>query len=127
MTAPAGDRRERLRAMLADLKMPGALEAIDDVLVQVGSGAVTAGEAIERVLGVQIALRNNRRLPAIKTLAQFDLTFQPTVKREQVERLHELGFLDRAEATWSKSAAPTRLRPAQLHPRPTGLHGAQTR
>ena len=92
--------------MLADLKMPGALEAIDDVLAQVDSGAVTAGEAIERVLGAQIALRNNRRLqaamrssrlPAIKTLAQFDFTFQPSVKREQVESLHELGFLDRAE------------------------------
>ena len=45
MTAPAGDRRERLRAMLADLKMPGALEAIDDVLAQVDSGAVTAGRS----------------------------------------------------------------------------------
>ena len=106
MMAPTGDRRERLRAMLADLKMPGALEAIDGVLAQVDSGAVTAGEAIERVRGAQIALRNNRRLqaamrssrlPGIKTLAQFDCTFQPTVKREQVESLHELGFLDRAE------------------------------
>ena len=27
MTATASDRRDRLRAMLADLKMPGALEA----------------------------------------------------------------------------------------------------
>ena len=32
MKAAASDRRERLRAMLADLKMPGALEAIDGVL-----------------------------------------------------------------------------------------------
>ena len=29
MKATAIDRRERLRAMLADLKMPGALEATD--------------------------------------------------------------------------------------------------
>ena len=29
MTATASDRRDRLRAMLADLKMPGALEAVD--------------------------------------------------------------------------------------------------
>ena len=29
MTATARDRRDRLRAMLADLKMPGALEAVD--------------------------------------------------------------------------------------------------
>ena len=68
--------------------------------------AVTAGEAIEQVLGAQIALRNNRRLqaamrssrlPAVKTLAQFDFTFQPSIKREQIESLHELGFLDRRE------------------------------
>ena len=37
------------------------------------------------------------RLPAVKTLAQFDFTFQPSLKREQIESLHELGFLDRAE------------------------------
>ena len=61
MTATARDRRDRLRAMLADLKMPGALEAVDGVLAKVDSGAVTAGEAIEQVLGAQIALRNNRR------------------------------------------------------------------
>ena len=83
MTATASDRRDRLRAMLADLKMPGALEAVDGVLAQVDSGAVTASEAIELVLNAQIALRNNRRLqaamrssrlPAVKTLAQFDFT-----------------------------------------------------
>ena len=106
MTATASARRDRLRAMLADLKMPGALEAVDGVLAQVDSGAVTAGEATEQVLGAQIALRNNRRLqaamrssrlPAVKTLAQFDFTFQPSIKREQIESLHELGFLDRRE------------------------------
>ena len=48
MKVIASDRRDRLRAMLADLKMPGALEAVDGVLAQVDSGAVTAGEAIEQ-------------------------------------------------------------------------------
>ena len=102
----AGNRRDRLRAMLADLKMPGALEAVDDVLAQADSGAATAGEAIEQLLDAQIGLRNNRRLqtamrssrlPAVKTLAQFDFAFQPSIKREQIESLHELGFLDRRE------------------------------
>ena len=37
------------------------------------------------------------RLPAVKTLAQFDFAFQPSIKREQIESLHELGFLDRRE------------------------------
>ena len=97
-----GNRRDRLRAMLADLKMPGALEAVDGILAQADSGAATAGEAIEQLLDAQIALRNNRRLntamrasrlPAVKTLAQFDFAFQPSIKHEQIESLHELGFL----------------------------------
>ena len=37
------------------------------------------------------------RLPYVKTLAGFDFTFQPSVKREQIDALHELGFLERKE------------------------------
>ena len=37
------------------------------------------------------------RLPAVKTLAQFDFAFQPSVRRDQIESLHELGFLQRQE------------------------------
>ena len=102
----ANSRRDRVRAMLADLKMPGALEAVDAILAQADSGSATATEAIEELLKAQIALRNNRRLdsamrssrlPAVKTLAQFDFAFQPSIKREQIESLHELGFLRRGE------------------------------
>ena len=42
MRAPNGDRRERLRAILADLKMPCALEAVDGILAEADSGAVSA-------------------------------------------------------------------------------------
>ncbi len=106
MRAEAGNRRDRLREMLADLKMPGALEAVDGILAQADSGAATAAEAIEQLLDAQIRLRNNRRLqtamrssrlPTVKTLGQFDFAFQPSIKREQIESLHELGFLDRRE------------------------------
>ena len=37
------------------------------------------------------------RLPAVKTLARFDFAFQPSIKREQIDSLHELGFLARRE------------------------------
>ena len=99
-------RRDRVRTMLADLKMPGALEAADGILAQADSGSVTASEAIEQLLSAQIVLRNNRRLetamrssrlPAVKTLAEFDFAFQPSIQREQIESLHELGFVNRAE------------------------------
>ena len=92
--------------MLADLKMPGALEAVDGILAEVDGGAVTASKAIARLLMAQITLRNNRRLeaamrssrlPAVKTLEEFDFSFQPSIKREQIESLHELGFIARKE------------------------------
>jgi len=98
--------RDRLRAQLADLKMPGALEALDDILRGIDGGSLQAAAAIESLLGSQIALRNNRRLqaamrssrlPAAKTLADFDFSFQPSIKREQIDSLHTLGFIERKE------------------------------
>ena len=98
--------RDRLRAQLADLKMPGALEAVDDILRRADSGQLPAATAMTELLGSQITLRNQRRLqaatrsarlPAPKTLADFDFTFQPSVKREQIESLHTLSFLERHE------------------------------
>ena len=69
-------------------------------------GGFTAGEAIERLLEAQIALRNGRRLatamrssrlPGLKTLAEFDFSSRPSIQREQIDSLHELGFLERRE------------------------------
>lgn len=106
MKAAPRSRRDRIRTQLADLKMPGALEALDPILSGVDGGKATASEAIEQLLEAQIALRNDRRLqaamrssrlPAMKTLAEFDFSFQPSVKREQIDSLHELGFLERKE------------------------------
>ena len=99
-------RRDRLRHILADLRMPGALEALDAILQGVDGGALTAPEAIEQLLSAQIQLRNNRRLqaamrssrlPVVKQLRDFDFTFQPSLRREQIESLHELGFVERRE------------------------------
>jgi DNA replication protein DnaC len=98
--------RERIRAQLADLKMPGALEALDDILGALDGGTLQAPAALEALLGAQITLRNNRRLqaamrssrlPRVKTLADFDFSFQPSLKREQIESLHTLGFIERRE------------------------------
>ncbi len=98
--------RERLRAQLADLKMPGALEALDDILAALDGGKLQPPSALEALLGAQISLRNNRRLqaamrssrlPVVKTLADFDFSFQPSIKREQLESLHSLGFVERKE------------------------------
>jgi len=99
-------QRDAIRAMLADLKMPGSLEAVDGILSEIDGGRVAATEAISRLLTAQITLRNNRRLqaamrssrlPAVKTLESFEFSFQPSIKREQIESLHELHFVDRKE------------------------------
>lgn len=106
MNAAVRSQRDVIRSMLADLKMPGSLEAVDTILSEIDGGRVAATEAITRLLSAQITLRNNRRLqtamrssrlPAIKTLESFDFSFQPSIKREQIESLHELGFIDRKE------------------------------
>jgi DNA replication protein DnaC len=78
MRSAAPSRRDRLRHILADLHMPGALEALDAILHGVDGGALTAPEAIEQ-------------------LRDFDFTFQPSLRREQIESLHELGFVERRE------------------------------
>ena len=106
MKAAPSSRREQIRWMLADLKMPGALEAVDGILSKADGGSVTPAEAIQELLGAQINLRNNRRLqaamrssrlPAVKTLEEFDFSFQPSIKREQIDSLAELSFLERRE------------------------------
>ena len=98
--------RERLRTQLADLKMPGALEALDDILARIDGGQLGGADALEALLGAQIRLRNTRRLvaamrssrlPAVKTLGDFDFTFQPSLRREQIDSLHTLGFVERKE------------------------------
>jgi DNA replication protein DnaC len=95
-----------MRHMLADLRMPGGLEALDAILQGVDGGTLTAADAIDQLLAAQIQLRNNRRLqaamrssrlPVVKQLHECDFTFQPSWRREPMESLHELGFVERRE------------------------------
>jgi DNA replication protein DnaC len=106
MNAAMRSQRDAIRGMLADLKMPGSLEAVDGILSDIDGGHLGGPEAINRLLSAQITLRNDRRLqaamrssrlPAVKTLESFDFSFQPSIKREQIDSLHDLGFLDRKE------------------------------
>src|SRR3954468_7365427 len=106
MSVATRTQRDAIRGMLADLKMPGSLEAVDGILSEIDGGRVAATDAISRLLTAQITLRNNRRLqaamrssrlPAVKTLETFDFSFQPSIKREQIDSLHELNFIERKE------------------------------
>jgi transposase len=64
------------------------------------------GPRRKRFSAVTIALRNQRRLhtamrsarlPAVKTLADFDFAFHPSVKRDQLDSLFTLRFLERKD------------------------------
>ena len=74
--------------------------------VTVERRGLAAPAALDALLQAQIALRNHRRLdaamrssrlPAVKTLADFDFSFQPSIKREPLDSRHTLGFLERKE------------------------------
>ncbi len=100
-------KRERIKATLVGLKMPRALEIVDDTLGRLERGEISALEAIDTLLAEELALRESRRvrialtmarLTPIKTLAGFDFTFQPSLDRQRILALAELGFVDRCEA-----------------------------
>ena len=106
MSAVTMTRRDRIRAKLADLKLPGALEVVDEILARANGGALSVANAVEELLDAQLALRVQRRLesaqrtartPYFKTLDDFDFTLQPSVERTQLESLHDLGFRRRHE------------------------------
>jgi hypothetical protein len=66
--------------------MPGALEALDEVLSQVDGGQLAAPEAIESLLGAQISLRNNRRLQAAMRSSRLPAVKAPYRTRNDVTR-----------------------------------------
>jgi DNA replication protein DnaC len=95
-----------IKAQLADLEMPGSLEAVDSLMERLDSGSLSPAEAINNLLAAQVALRRERRLisamrssrlPGVKRLDTFDFTFQPSIDRNQIMNLHELTFIGRKE------------------------------
>jgi DNA replication protein DnaC len=102
----AGATVTSVKNHLADLGMPGSLEVIDALMSQLDQGALSPGEAMEKLLEAQVNLRRQRRLysamhssrlPSVKRLDTFDFSFQPSIDRNQVLSLHELHFVDLKE------------------------------
>lgn len=107
MKGDATPTLERIKTTLVGLKMPRAIEIVDTVVGRLERGELSALEAIDALLAEELALRESRRvrialtmarLAPIKTLAGFDFTFQPSLDRERILALAELGFVDRCEA-----------------------------
>jgi DNA replication protein DnaC len=103
--SPAG-LIDRIRGHLVGLKMPRALEVLDQVLRRLECGEIGAPEALEALLGEELTLREGRRVRAalkmgrlltVKTLAGFDFAFQPSLDRNRILTLAQLAFIDRHE------------------------------
>jgi DNA replication protein DnaC len=97
---------ERIRQDLVGLKMPRALEALDVIVRRLEQGEISALEAIDTLLSEELTLRENSRiktglrmarLATIKTLSGFDFTFQPSLDRDRILTLAQLGFIGRCE------------------------------
>jgi DNA replication protein DnaC len=97
---------EQIRRTLVGLRMPRALEILDQVVRQLERGEVSALEAIDALLAEELTLRESRRiktalvmarLSSIKTLAGFDFSFQPSLDRDRILTLAQLDFIDRHE------------------------------
>jgi DNA replication protein DnaC len=95
---------DRVRRHLVGLKMPRALETLQETLSRIERGELSTLEAIETLLGEELTTRQSRRikmalqtarLTSIKTLAGYDFSFQPSLDRQQILALGELNFVDR--------------------------------
>ena len=91
MKAVQHSRRDRIRAQLADLKTPGALEALAVVLSEVDVGEASPAEAIERLLRAQISLRNDRSLDVKRSS---DSTPYGCGRRPRIERRAASAYAD---------------------------------
>ena len=97
---------DRIRQTLVGLRMPRAMEVLDQTIRQLECGQVSALEAIDTLLAEELSVRESRRiktalvmarLTAVKTLAGFDFSFQPSLDRSRILTLAQLEFIDRNE------------------------------
>jgi DNA replication protein DnaC len=97
---------ERIKRSLVGLRMPRALEIVDATVRRIERGEITPLEAIDALLAEELTLREDRRvrtalvmarLSTIKTLAGFDFAFQPSLDKNRILALAELGFVERRE------------------------------
>lgn len=106
MTSASPSTVDQVRALLVGLKMARALEALDDVMRRLEQGEISALEAIHGLLTEEFETRESRRvkmglmtarLTRLKTLQDYDFSFQPSLERDRVLTLAQLHFIERNE------------------------------
>lgn len=107
MSAPAGgSAAERIRNNLEELGLDAMAASAPERSRLVAGGAKSFPEALLEMTDAQVAALRERDLdrrvqranfPYVKTLRDFDFSFQPSLNRGVVEDLASLGFLERRE------------------------------
>lgn len=96
----------RAQANLSELKLDQMCAAMPDYVRMVADGERDFAQAVAEMTESEVAARRGRIMhqrirssgfPYVKTLADFDWSFQPSVPRAKVEELATLRFMDGAE------------------------------
>lgn len=96
----------RAQGNLASLKLDDMAASLPDYVRAVSAGELDFCQALAQMTEAEVAARERRvtaqrirssGFPYVKTLADFDWSFQPSVPRPEVEELATLRFVDRAE------------------------------
>ena len=97
---------ERVQAYLDRLKLHRMAELIDPVAEQAARDKLSYLDFLDRLLEAEAETRAQRRMvaktrlahfPFIKTLADFDFSFQPTIDKKQINELATLRFMANGE------------------------------
>jgi DNA replication protein DnaC len=96
---------QQLRAHLAFLRMTAAAEALPGALDEARAAKLSHPDFLERLLSVEVAAVDERRraslarfasLPSPFTLADFDVSAQPSVDKKMIDELATLRFVEDA-------------------------------
>jgi len=96
-----------IKQHLVSLKFSAALEVLDQAVAQLENDEISPLEALESILSHEQNVRETRRVKTQlrtsrllqhKTLDTFDFAFQPTIDKQRVMTLAELGFIARQQA-----------------------------
>ena len=97
---------EHLQAILERLKLTRVPERLDQLAEEAAKESWTYVEFLDRVLDVEVSARVERdvtmktrlaRFPFVKTLEQFDFSFQPALNEAQIRELATVRFVAHGE------------------------------
>ena len=97
---------EHARQLLAEFNMPEAACQLDALLETATAKGSTFISFLDQLLSFQQKEQTEKnvrkrmkaaRIPAVKTLEEFDFSFQPSLNPKQIQELRALAFVERGE------------------------------